>query len=246
MTYQELEAARLRFERKFIPKVLKALGEQYARAIAGLEAGISNSDTLVTAEPIQRVFNDLYSETGVYFCKLTYRQVDKLISKDRANDLTENWLSAMREYISTTGAEQITKITNTTKKLIKRAIDAGTSQGWGTARIAQEIRANWKGISRSRALTISRTETLSASNYGSLAGAEYIQNNIPCVEVEKQWLATPDTRTRDSHKKANGQRRKLNEPFNINGKEMQHPGDPKGGASEIIKCRCAMTYHVVD
>ena len=57
------------------------------------------------------------------------------------------------------------------------------------------------------------------------------------ADVLKQWDATLDARTRDSHARLDGEIRELDEKFS-NG--MKYPSDPSGGASEVINCRCAL------
>lgn len=57
------------------------------------------------------------------------------------------------------------------------------------------------------------------------------------ADVLKQWDATLDARTRDSHARLDGEIRELDERFS-NG--MKYPSDPAGGASEVINCRCAL------
>lgn len=84
---------------------------------------------------------------------------------------------------------------------------------------------------------IARTETMRASNYGSF--------NIMATTgtQKKEWLATADSRTRNSHMQAwsdyGGKARAIpvNQPFLVNGMHMMYPGDPAGGG-EGINCRC--------
>ena len=56
------------------------------------------------------------------------------------------------------------------------------------------------------------------------------------ADVVKQWDATLDGLTRESHVAVDGEIRELDEPFS-NG--LMFPGDPSGGAAEVINCRCA-------
>jgi uncharacterized protein with gpF-like domain len=51
-------------------------------------------------------------------------------------------------------------------------------------------------------------------------------------------------RTRPEHAAADGQRRALNEPFNVGGRMMMHPGDPNGGIAMVARCRCIMRQEV--
>ena len=57
------------------------------------------------------------------------------------------------------------------------------------------------------------------------------------IILDKQWLATKDERTRDSHAHLDGEIRKWNERFS-NG--LRYPQDPQGEVGEVYNCRCAM------
>lgn len=57
------------------------------------------------------------------------------------------------------------------------------------------------------------------------------------ADVVKQWYITLDGKTRESHQKVDGEIRELDEKFS-NG--LMFPGDPSGGAAEIVNCRCAL------
>ena len=34
----------------------------------------------------------------------------------------------------------------------------------------------------------------------------------------------------------------MNQDFNINGSLMQYPGDSRGGAKNVVNCRCVVLY----
>lgn len=57
------------------------------------------------------------------------------------------------------------------------------------------------------------------------------------IILDKQWLATHDERTRDSHAHLDGETVHYNEKFS-NG--LRYPQDPQGEAGEVYNCRCAM------
>lgn len=88
---------------------------------------------------------------------------------------------------------------------------------------------------------VARTETIAAVNGGQYAGAAARQDATGEAAF-KQWLATGDARTRDSHVAANGQVRALVDPFLVGGAALQHPGEAGGPASEVINCRCTLLY----
>lgn len=55
------------------------------------------------------------------------------------------------------------------------------------------------------------------------------------VDVVKMWDSALDSRTRDSHRRVDGEIRENDEKFS-NG--LMYAGDPNGGAAEVINCRC--------
>jgi SPP1 gp7 family putative phage head morphogenesis protein len=87
-----------------------------------------------------------------------------------------------------------------------------------------------------RAEMIVRTETGRAFNMANQSSQEEAAKKIP--GLRKEWLATADDRTRQSHLNAHGQVVDVDKPFNIGGYLMMYPNDPAGPASETINCRC--------
>jgi uncharacterized protein with gpF-like domain len=64
------------------------------------------------------------------------------------------------------------------------------------------------------------------------------------VPLEKEWVATVDSVTRDSHREADGDTVPMEEPFIIGDErsEMMQPGDPSAPAAEVINCRCTVSF----
>jgi hypothetical protein len=60
----------------------------------------------------------------------------------------------------------------------------------------------------------------------------------------KQWNATSGGRTRDDHANSNGQRRRLDDTFDVGGEQLMKPGD--GSARQSVNCRCVPTYEFFD
>uniref|UniRef100_A0AAU7J7Y7 Portal protein n=2 Tax=unclassified bacterial viruses TaxID=12333 RepID=A0AAU7J7Y7_9VIRU len=54
----------------------------------------------------------------------------------------------------------------------------------------------------------------------------------------KQWVARHDERTRSTHAAADGQRVPVDASFTVGGVALNHPGDRRGPAGEVINCRC--------
>ena len=118
------------------------------------------------------------------------------------------------------------------KKSITQEISRGIASSLSYRDIARNI-SNVSSAPLSRAKTIARTEghriqqmsTVDAQQAAKAKGAD----------VLKQWDATLDGRTRDSHRRVDGEVRELDEKFS-NG--LMFPGDPNGSAAEVINCRC--------
>lgn len=88
-----------------------------------------------------------------------------------------------------------------------------------------------------RATVVARTETIGALNAGRFDAFQVVSAEGP---MEKLWLATSDTRTRETHREADGQRVPVGDVFSVGGFGLAFPGDPTGPAQEVIQCRCTM------
>jgi hypothetical protein len=72
-------------------------------------------------------------------------------------------------------------------------------------------------------------------NHAVLAAAK---SDDDAEQLEKLWIATIDSRTRDTHFAADGQRAPLKGKFTVGGVQLDRPGDPTGPAREVRNCRC--------
>lgn len=178
---------------------------------------------------------------GVYFAKRELRELEKRFGlkrqKDNADDLTPTWLQFMQNFAINQAGERIVSVTNTTLTQIRKVINESVTEGFGSAETGRMIRRKWREITRWRSEMIARTEIVSASNRGTLLGAQ-----ATGLELKKNWLATPGARTRDDHAFANGQQVGINEEFNVGGENMECPGDPDASAANTINCRCSISF----
>lgn len=94
--------------------------------------------------------------------------------------------------------------------------------------------------------TIARTETLAALNLAKYESIEQLiaTGKVRQNQVSLSWDASRDGRTRLDHLSADGQMINWGERFRVGGRLMKHPGDPAGGADQIINCRCAMRINI--
>ncbi|NEZ40276.1 phage minor head protein [Paenibacillus alvei] len=90
-------------------------------------------------------------------------------------------------------------------------------------------------FSMQRAVRVARTMSTAAANGGKVEGWKQSE-----VVTGKKWRSAGGSRTRKTHRKANGQVKPLDEPFEVGKSKLMYPGDPSGEAKEIVNCRCTM------
>lgn len=120
------------------------------------------------------------------------------------------------------------------KKTISHEISRGIATGMGYADIARNISlvsnaplSGTKTIARTEGHRIQEASSFDAAGAAKQRGADLV----------KQWDASLDGSTRDSHRQVDGEIKELEEKFS-NG--LMYPGDPNGGAAEVVNCRCTM------
>lgn len=120
------------------------------------------------------------------------------------------------------------------KKKIVAQVSRGISTGMSYQEIAKQL-SGYTNIGFNNAVRIARTEGHRVQVQSAM-NASYSAKEKG-ADVVKQWDAALDSSTRESHAKVDGEIRELDKPFS-NG--LMFPGDPSGGAAEVINCRCAL------
>lgn len=137
--------------------------------------------------------------------------------------------------------EHLGENVNTLKKHITAQVSRGISTGMTFNQIAQQLSFKMMGTytnpkgSLAYAKRIARTEGHRIQCQSTMDACYNAKDKG--ADVVKQWDSTLDGKTRNSHVAVDGQIRELDEPFS-NG--LMFPGDPSGGAAEVINCRCAL------
>ena len=120
------------------------------------------------------------------------------------------------------------------KKKITAQVSRSIATGMSFAQTAKALEGQTK-IGYNRAVRIARTEGHRIQITGTMDAMEKAKEKG--ADVLKQWDATLDDRTRESHSQVDGEIRETDKPFS-NG--LMFPGDPSGGAAEVVNCRCAL------
>lgn len=120
------------------------------------------------------------------------------------------------------------------KQHINSAILQGVLQGEDIKTVSKRLQSV-TDMNKHSAIRNARTMMTSCENGGRIDS--YRRAEEIGIKVEKQWLATPDGRTRHSHAAQDGEHVPVDEEF---GNGLMFPGDPDGDPREVYNCRCTM------
>jgi len=167
---------------------------------------------------------------------------------------------AVREFINQSVARSTVQIATTTNNNLATAVQQVQQDAFEVGRqlnnfqVSRDATDNFKKRIPGRTSMIAATEVQHA-----VEGIQSIEAGIiidgardivllgqGSVQAFKQWLTREDARVRRTppdefdHNAANGQQRRVEEPFIVSGQELQYPGDTRLGASagNVIYCRC--------
>lgn len=129
-------------------------------------------------------------------------------------------------------------VNTTTSEKLQATLAEGIAASEGIVELRNRVEDVYKAFPAYRSEMIARTEATAANNEGILEG--FKQSD---VATGKEWVATQDERTRDSHLAQNGEIVAVDKVFS-NG--LSFPGDGKGDPAETINCRCVLAPAFVE
>jgi len=165
--------------------------------------------------------------SGEKVSKITGKVEMAKLTKKRRYVLT----GEIKHWINNRSKISASLINETTRKKLIRQLDKALLEGETIDQIKDRVKETFKIRKDAEAMRIARTETAAIMNYSTLE--TYKQSDV--VEM-KEWIATMDDRVRPEHAAADGQKRKLNEPFNVGGNLLDEPNE--------INCRCCIAPHI--
>jgi len=227
------EIIRRRIEKAFIPSAYAAIKSQYQAAITVVkEKGVQYAQGNIHGDVINQEMGSVIEGLYEASAKLA---IKKYKPNKKAFGYNEEFINQVIEYFRKFLLEKVVlPISKTTIDDIEKILQEALNEGWGVDRTVKELDSS--EIPVWRAKLIVRTESARATNFTQMAAADQED-----VEMEKQWIAIEDSRTRKSHSHAgvDGQRVDIDQPFS-NG--LMFPGDPNGPISQTANCRCTMGY----
>ena len=196
-------------------------------------------DGNITDEKVKKMFVEIYTTIGLNYGNKVKNSLEKDIKSNILfNDVL---LEQLLLFLSNEGGVKITSVRNT---LVESLVLAIKEQLGDNATVIDIQNAIYNVVSKSQsfykwqALRIARTETTSASGLAAYETAK--QSNLV---MTKEWISATDNRTRRDHIIENGQIVDLEVPFIMaDGSSLLYPGDTKGRASQVINCRCTISF----
>ncbi len=173
-----------------------------------------------------------------------------LVKESKKNVYFDSFVDS---YIALRTGTQISTITNTTEKQIKRVVKEWVAdtitQGESVDDLAFYLGTEFESLSKTNAQRIARTEVGLASNNGALEAVKSLE--IPTMV--KEWVSASDSRVRDGgddglgadHSSVNDENGEipLDDKFKVNPDVlMDGPGDPSAPADQVINCRCVLVF----
>lgn len=121
------------------------------------------------------------------------------------------------------------------------AITQGILQGESIPHIGDRLQ-RILGMDRTAAIRSARTATTAAECAGRIDTYKYAESIG--IEMQQEWVATLDDRTRHEHRILDGQRVDIGEAFEVDGATIRYPGDPQAPGYLVYNCRCTLVSAV--
>jgi SPP1 gp7 family putative phage head morphogenesis protein len=134
---------------------------------------------------------------------------------------------------------------------VNSAVLQGVLQGESVSDIGKRLQSVTE-MNRTSAIRNARTTVTSAECKGRQDS--YEQAAKDGIEIEREWIATNDMRTRHAHAFLNGKTAAVDEPFETQLQiganlfitdRIMYPGDPEAHPANVYNCRCTVAAKVI-
>ena len=127
------------------------------------------------------------------------------------------------------------------KTNIANAVTQGILQGEGLMDVAKRIGKDTATTNMTAMIRYARTAMTGAQNAGRCEAMR--EAGEMGIKVQKEWIATLDSHTRDAHQELDGQYADVDQPFKVDGMDIMFPGDPNAAPALVYNCRCTLGNH---
>lgn len=106
------------------------------------------------------------------------------------------------------------------------------------------LRGTKSNLDRPYSFSIARAQSIARNEVNIIGNRTTREDAIKAGKKKHKWKSHADEKTRPWHLSADGQVKKIDEPFFVGGEYLMFPMDTSMGASvgNILNCRCIETY----
>lgn len=239
-------------ESKEFNDVKKYYQDQYYQAITEflVSKKTTGFDNLFKTADFNNIYSNIYVNIGLKFAKWYSTNFDKVIEKQSdVSGYTDIWAERFNAIAQKNAVEKVVLVQGTAKETLKTIFRKLSSDPefmvLNEREAARILRQKFAGYSKSQAERLVRTEATNAANFATLQSAT---DMFGAENLMKEWISSGDGLERPTHRinPPSGQIVPFNEKFNVGATLMNHPGDPAGGAKEVINCRCTVAPFPVE
>jgi hypothetical protein len=233
---------------------LAALNAQVNEAAKHLPniVAFTNAINNLSPEPVKIAFQKCYKSIIIDAGGQQLAELHRNIGQKGVFDTSfykSDWIKRLKDWYDEHGGNRVKEITETTKRRLRDALKNSYTDNEGMSN-QERAKLIYDELSdpdynRYRSLVIARTEATTAANLGHSIAADSLSDRLN-MKLEKRWIPTIDSRTRDAHElMLLSPTIDKDELFDVGGELLAQPGDPAGSAKNVINCRCRVVYTVV-
>jgi len=234
-----------RAENRLVARLKRFYKRNYFQAIdTFIQTNNIQTEGIFKTDDWTNIYISIYTDIGLDFAKWYANNFRRYIPKAFDSEKLEDvFQQAFKLYALEHAGTQIELVKGTAletlKKILQRRLQDPEFNSLGERERARILRSEFTRYSDFQARRLVRTEATAAANF---AQAQAAQTIFSPEQMQKEWIASFDDRTRSTHSEADTQVVRANDTFIVGGMPMMFPGDPAGGAAETINCRCSVAY----
>jgi uncharacterized protein with gpF-like domain len=231
-------------EKKQISIVKRYYKSEYNKGIDSfISEGQTNFQLLFDSKDLLKIYRELYSDIGMRFAKWYANNYQKYLTKNLDPTQLDIWQNSFASFGSAVGAQRVTLVSGTAKnnliRITQQLMSDPEFMTLGAVERGRILKNQFNIYSQYQSERLVRTEATAAANFATMESATTI---FPKEQMQKEWIASFDDRTRSTHSEADGQIVMANDTFFVGGSQMMFPGDPSAPAAEVVNCRCSIAY----
>ena len=188
--------------------------------------GNTSKDVFQEAGNFQAYQTEIDVNGAVSFDMYDRKTVDRLL-KDNPQMLPEWKINQKKDYVWNYDR-------------VNNAVTQGILQGESVYDIGKRLYKDLSASNASKMDMFARTAVTGAQNAGRIERLHEAEDMG--IKVKKRWLASRDNRVRDTHAELDGQEVDVDQPFTVDGMEIDYPGDPTAPPELVYNCRCTLIY----